>query len=104
MLLSFDPVLGLTGNLKRKLFDNVRNRVTAGAQPQRQELANLLMDPVAVRGQNNAPTLSPRLRQFQNNLLQRNQQADQLRNLLNSRRAAMAAGTTGLLGTIGNRD
>jgi len=103
-LFSFDPALGLTGNLKRKLFDNVKNRVTAGAQPQRQELANLLMDPVAVRGQNNAPTLSPRLRQFQNNLLQRNQQADQIRNLLNSRSAAMAAGTTGLLGTIGNRD
>jgi len=44
------------------------------------------------------------MRQLLDNLLASNQQAEQLRGLLNSRGAAMAAGTTGLLGAINNRD
>jgi len=44
------------------------------------------------------------MRQLLDNLLASNQQAEQLRGLLNSRGAAMAAGTTGLLGAISGRD
>jgi len=44
------------------------------------------------------------MRQLLDNLLASNQQAEQLRGLLNSRGAAMAAGTTGLLGAINNSD
>ena len=88
-----------------KTLNTVRSRLMGGSKNTRRDLADLLLDPVGLKPPEVGPAnLSPRMRQLNDNLLKRNQQAQQLTGLLNSRGAAMTAGTTGLLGAINSRD
>ena len=102
---SWDTNKSLSGNIIDKALNPVRSRVMGGNSNTRRELADLLLDPVGLKPPRVGPAnLSPRMRQLNDNLLKRNQQAQQLTGLLNSRAAAMTAGTTGLLGAINNRE
>ena len=102
---SWDTNKGIGRNLLDKTYNPLRSRLMGGESNTRRELADLLLDPVGLKPPGVGPAnLSPRMRQLSDNLLKRNQQAEQFRGLLNSRGAAMAAGTTGLLGAINSRD
>ena len=102
---SWDTNKGIGRNLLDKTYNPLRSRLMGGKSNTRRELADLLLDPVGLKPPEVGPAnLSPRMRQLSDNLLKRNQQAEQFRGLLNSRGAAMAAGTTGLLGAINSRD
>lgn len=102
---SYNTSKGPLANIMDKTLNPVRSRVMGGNSNTRRELADLLLDPVGLKPPSVGPAnLSPRMRQLNDNLLKRNQQAQQLTGLLNSRAAAMTAGTTGLLGAINNRE
>jgi len=102
---SWDTNKGIGRNVLDKTYNPLRSRLMGGKSNTRRELSDLLLDPVGLKPPGVGPAnLSPRMKQLSDNLLKQNQQAEQFRGLLNSRGAAMAARTTGLLGAINSRD
>tara|TARA_R100001015_G_C4631468_1_gene193983 strand:+ start:1212 stop:3149 length:1938 start_codon:yes stop_codon:yes gene_type:complete len=82
------------------VYGGIANTIREGSPRVRQEMADLLMDPVLGGvGKNNMPVLSPRMQQFQQNLTRSNQNAQQLRGLLD-RFAVPAGAAGGLMGSI----
>ena len=95
---------GLWATLGDKTAGAISRGFKGGSPSTRKGTADLLMDPVGVQASDIAtrqpmPVLSPRMQQFQDNLTRANQQADQMRGLLN-RFNNPAAATGGLLGSM----
>ena len=95
-----DMQRGVLNAIADNTYRALSSRLRAGSPATRQETADLLMDPVLGGvGKNNMPVLSPRMQQFQQNLTRSNQNAQQLRGLLD-RFAVPAGATGGLMGSI----